>query len=628
MKYLRVLLTAVLLIPISIPFAQAQTPKSDPVKTDPRFFPLDEIKPGMKGVARTIFQGDKPEEFGFEVLGLLDGFPNPKEKIVIMKLTGTLSDRTGIFQGMSGSPAYIDGKLVGAVAYGFPFSKEPIGGITPIQQMVDIFRDNSPAPPKTAQVHKKYSFSDLSVAASTTTTQLPAPMIPSTTIGTEYGAVPSMAPYIGQTLKPIATPLSFSGITQEALQQFWPQLQSYGLVPLASNSGTAKITPLAPSTKDTLAPGTSISVQLVRGDYAIDAQGTVTWRDGDKIYAFGHPFLGIGSSEMPMSEADVITVVPSLSNSFKLGRATNLVGTISQDRATGVYGKLGQAPKMIPITINVTTSNKAVETYHYEVMSDSFLTPLLMNITMMSSITKTERGLGDSTIESKGKISLRGQSPVMIESRYSGRSIAPGMTTLATTRPLDLLMNSGFKDLDIENIEVDVLSSDGKNTGSLDRLWVDKTEVKRGQKIELQAFARDDEGKEFVQRIPIEIPRDVPAGKLSILVGDGSTMDTIEQRLIQSPLVNPQDTADLVQALNKRRKNDRLYVMLLRSDDGAIINNQELPSLPPSVLATLNSSRTSGGFTPVSLSAQLEIELPAAKFVISGQRVITIDVIR
>src|SRR5882724_2455041 len=197
MKYLLALMFAFLLVFGSFPIARAQNPKSDSGKSDPRFFPLDQIKPGMKGVARTIFQGDKPEEFGFEVLGLIDGFPNPKEKIVIMKLTGTLADRTGIFQGMSGSPAYIDGKLVGAVAYGFPFSKEPIGGITPIQQMVDIFRDNSPAPPKTAQVTKKYSFGDLAVAASTRTSQLPAtqspaPMVPSTTIGTEYGAVPSM----------------------------------------------------------------------------------------------------------------------------------------------------------------------------------------------------------------------------------------------------------------------------------------------------------------------------------------------------------------------------------------------------------------------------------------------------
>ena len=360
----------------------------------------------------------------------------------------------------------------------------------------------------------------------------------------------------------------------------------------------------------------------------MDAQGTVTWRDGDKIYAFGHPFLGIGTAEMPMSEADVVTVVPNMNNSFKLGRATHLVGTISQDRATGVYGKLGQAPKMIAATINITTSNKAVETYHYEMLSDSFLTPLLMNITMMSSIAKTERGLGDSTIELSGKINLRGQSPVLIENRFSGRSIAPAMATLSTTRPLDLLMNSGFKDFDVESIEVNIKSSDVKSVGSLDRLWIDKTEVKRGQTVELQAFARDDEGKEFVQRIPIEIPSDVPAGKLTILVGDGATMDGVEQRLIQSPLLNPQSTADLVQALNKRRKNDRLYVMLLRSDDGAIINNQTLPALPPSMLATLNSTRTSGGFTPMSLAPALEIEVPPAKFVVSGQRVITIDVIR
>src|SRR5258708_3859917 len=163
MKYLIALLFATLLVSASFPVALAQTEKKDPA-VDPRFFPLDQIKPGMKGVARTIFQGDKPEEFGFEVLGLIDGFPNPKEKIVIMKLTGTLADRTGIFQGMSGSPAYIDGKLVGAVAYGFPFSKEPIGGITPIQQMVDIFKDHAAGgQAQTADIHKKYSFKDLAV---------------------------------------------------------------------------------------------------------------------------------------------------------------------------------------------------------------------------------------------------------------------------------------------------------------------------------------------------------------------------------------------------------------------------------------------------------------------------------
>src|SRR5581483_9791899 len=282
MKNLLILLVAVTMICAVLPTAFAQKQK-----IDPRFFPLDQVKPGMKGVAKTIFQGDKPQEFGFEVLGVIDGYPNPKQQTILMKLTGPLTDRTGVFAGMSGSPAYIDGKLVGAVAYAFPFSKEPIGGITPIEQMVEIFENHSAdaAPSTTAEAHKKYSFKDLAAVDVNSTTQLPEPALNSTTIGAEYGNVPSMAPYIGQTLKPIATPLSFVGITPEALKQFWPELQAYGLMPVAANSGSAKITPLKPATNDTLAPGASISVQLVRGDYTLDAQGTVTWRDGDKIYA-------------------------------------------------------------------------------------------------------------------------------------------------------------------------------------------------------------------------------------------------------------------------------------------------------------------------------------------------------
>jgi SpoIVB peptidase S55 len=588
-----------------------------------QLMPLDQVRAGMKGYGMSVFQGSKPERFEVEVLGTLEGVPNPKQSLVIARLSGALVDRTGVFAGMSGSPVYIDGKLVGAVAYAFPFAKEAIAGITPIKYMIDIFEQGQKEEPRSSQ---HISFKTLiGQSASTSFDSLPA--LPSAQIGARAATGGALAPYVGQTIVPIATPVTFSGIPQNVVDTFAGDLRKIGIQPIAGVGGGSSLGPMVTANENTLAPGSSVSVQLVRGDFTIDAAGTVTHRDGDRIYAFGHPFLSSGTTSWPMAESSIVTVVPNLNNSFKLSAAGNLVGSINQDRATGVYGQLGEKPRMVPVRLTVHTSRNKTETYTFEIVSDPFLTPLLTKITMFSAITATERQIGSQTLKLSGSIAMNGQSDIRLDNSFTSPNGAALFAVNAVAQPLAVLLNSGFNALDLRGIDVDVTSTDTRSSGSLNRLWIDKTEVRRGEAIEMQAFARNDNGSEFVERIPLVIPADAPIGPLVITVGDGASLNQAD-RAQPSADFSPRDLGQLVRAINKLKRNNRLYVRVMRAGTGAIVNNEEMPVLPPSMLATLGSSRTSGGYTPLSVATLAEHELPPSQFIISGQQTITINVVK
>jgi hypothetical protein len=552
--------------------------------------PIEQIKPGMKGYGLTVFEGTRPERFEVEVLGLLDGLPNPKQKVIIARLGGPLIARTGVFAGMSGSPVYIEGKLVGAVAFTFQFSKEPIAGITPISYMIENSMDQSNPP------RPKKLISPLRAAQAAQ-----------------------------QGLVPIATPLAFSGIPEQVVEMFAEELKGLGIYPIAGISGGSDLSPMGPAEADTLAPGSSVSVQLVRGDFTIDAAGTVTYRDGDRIYAFGHPFLGLGSAQWPMAESSVVTVVPNLNNSFKLSVGGRLVGSITQDRSTGVFGRLGQQPRMIKMQVAVHTSRNKTETYNFEIVSDSLLTPILARITTLAAISATERSLGSHTLKLNGRILIGGHDNVILDNSFSAPNGAALAAAASVEKPLSMLMNSGFEDLDLQGIQLEVTSIESRSMGTLSRIWVDKTEVRRGERIELQIFARNDGGTEVVERVPLELPTDAPLGPLTIAVGDGASISQLE---IRSADFVPKDLDQLIRAINKMKRNNRLYVKVMRAGAGAIVNNEEMPTLPPSVLAALNSQRTAGGYAPLSVATIAEQELSPWRSLISGLQTITITVVR
>jgi hypothetical protein len=580
-------------------------------------FPLEELRPGMKGVSRSVFSGSETQEFGVEILGVLPGFTGPRQSTIIAKLSGTNVARTGVFAGMSGSPVFIDDRLVGAIAYSFPFAKEPICGITPIKQMIDIFEQGTDAP----KAHEPRAISFAKLASAEWTPDLPKQAVGATSLIAPVSAGSPLESLLGQQIQPIATPVVFSGINQQTLSLFSSALTSAGLLPVSGIGGSAAITPLSSFDEKTLTPGSSVSVQLVRGDYSVAASGTVTFRDRDQIYAFGHPFLSLGGADMPMTESSVVIVIPNAYNSFKLAVPGRMVGAISQDRATGIFGQLGHAPRMIPVKITLHTSRNRAEEFSYEVVSDQFLTPLLMGITVFNSIGARERAQGDSTVSVHGSIAVEGQKAISLERRFSSANAAM-LTAGSVVGPVAELLASGFADVRIKSIVLDISSSEEKSNATLERISLDRTEVLRGESVEVQAYVRTDSGKQFVERIPVQIPADAPAGQLLITIGDGATL----QESSTAKVFIPRDLEQLVNTINKIKKNDRLYLKLLRPAPGVVIGTSELPNLPPSIVATLNNDRSSGGYTPTALSLIYERELAPAEFVITGQQTISVSV--
>ncbi len=603
-------------------FAQAPAVRgtSGGENTSGNFFPLSQLKEGMHGKARTVFRGSEPEEFNVEILGVIPGAIGPKQDLIVGRLSGGGADRTSVFAGMSGSPVYIDGKLVGAISYSFPFSKEPICGITPIEQMIAIF-EKKEGPKMTAAEPKAISFSEL---ASTSWT-VNFPKNPAASSGLLAGVSNNslLMAVAGQSFQPIATPMTFTGFSQQTLNLFTPQLLEAGLIPVSAVGGSAPISSMKKADATTLVGGDSVSMQLTRGDYSLAAAGTVTWRDGDKIYAFGHPFLSLGTSDLPMAESHVVTVIPSVNNSFKLAVPDSMVGTMTQDRATGVLGKLGQAPKMIPVRINVTSSRGQTDVINFEVAKDDFLTPLLLNIAIYNTAVAQERSLGDATVQIAGEISIKGQQSIKLDRRFAGGQ-APQFAAASVAAPVAALMKSRFDDLEISGITLNLTSSDGSKTAVLDRMSIDRMQVKAGETVEVQAFARTNSGKIFVQRIPVTIPVDTPAGVFSITVADGKE---IQESSAMQHFV-PRDLKELVATINRMKQADRLYLQTFRTTNGVVIGSSEMPNLPPSVLATLNNDRTAGGIKPAVQTIVNELAIAPAEFLITGQQTLTIEVIK
>ncbi|HYP51846.1 MAG TPA: hypothetical protein VEQ34_12965, partial [Pyrinomonadaceae bacterium] len=288
---------------------------------------------------------------------------------------------------------------------------------------------------------------------------------------------------------------------------------------------------------------------------------------------------------------------------------------------TGVFGKLGQAPKMIPVKLNLQTSREKKETFNFEVAKDDFLTPLLLNIAIYNSISAMERGIGDSTIQIEGNIKVKGQEPIKIERRFTG---AQAMQNAAgsVAVPVNALLRSGFDNAEISEVVLNVASTDGNQAAVLERIALDRTEVKTGESFEVQAFVRNKAGQIFVQRTPVTVPKDTPAGTLLVSVGDGGSV----QQVAASRSFVPKNLGEIIKTINEIKKNDRLYVKTYRVTNGAIIGAKELPNLPPSVLATLNNDRTAGGFTPTVLTVLTEQVIAPADYVITGQQVLTIEV--
>jgi hypothetical protein len=619
---LRSISVAILLIAALSLSLSAQTTK---------FMSVDEIRPGMKGFGRTVFQGTKIEQFDVELLGVLKNYA-PKQDMILARLSGGPLARTGVIAGMSGSPVYVDGKLVGAVAFSFPYATEPIAGIQPIQQMLGLLDSKNGVPQKIARADADLSGKEVLLSESPTSfvlgqlqklakgASLQELFLPQSLLSSTTGTTAPNA----ASLTRIQTPLFVSGATPAAIQQFSSMFSAFGFTPVQGGGGGSAQN-LVGSTPSKIEPGSSINVELIRGDLSWSANGTVTYVDGDKVYAFGHPNLAAGPTEVPMSAGYVISLLPNLQNSFKLAVPLDVVGSFQQDRSTGIAGTLGSASKMIPVNLTLHSSLNSVNKYKFEVAADRFLTPPLMNFIVFNAITASERALGEMTLYISGQINLKNQEPVNIGNVFSSDANGPALASVAAISPLQYLLMAGYDGVVIDNINLDITSMDRKTNAQLERISVNKAEVAPGETVTLTAYLRTTNGETVIEQYPVKVPAGLPAGQVQLLVGDGTTVTNLDIR--RGPSGIPAGIKQVINELNKLRKNDRLYIKVVSSEPGVIIGGEELPSLPPSMSALINSDRSSSrSVSGLPKSTVQEYELPQSKFVIQGQRSLSLTV--
>ncbi len=549
-----------------------------------QMFPLSEVRPGLKGVGRTVFEGDKIVEFQVEILGVLKNAIAPKHDVILGRLSGSPLEKTGVALGMSGSPVYIDGKLLGAVALSFPFSEEPVAGITPIEEMLEVVPEAGLPSPATRPTGVPFR-----IARAPGDTSGEGRLIPEEgdTVSLLSRSVPPEN--VGGTLAGLRLPLRFGGFSSETIQAATSLFERIGFEPL--QGGNLSAGDSAAVTAD-LVPGSMVSLLLVRGDLNLNADCTVTLRRGDNLFACGHRVLLQGPTEIPFAQARVLATIPSLIASFKLDAPGTPLGTIRQDRFGAIYGTIGEEARMIPVHIKVdSTLNKQAE-YRFEMVQETFLSPLLLNLGVVSTLTATERMLGPSTLEIRGKINLGNGEAIDLEDVISADINTPAAAGAAVSTPLAYLLAGGFYGLRLHDIDLAIVSKNEKHVATLDQVWATKSEVHAGDHIELTAVMRTPSGERITQKIPIYIPANLRDKALSVIVGSGPTINTLQSGL--NPMnAPPRDLSQLVRSLNRTRRNNRLYALLMTPQRSFVLQGDEYPSPPPSLVQTLLSDPAS-----------------------------------
>lgn len=598
----KVVIIVSLLSFLGVACAQTQQNQNSPsVKTatqPTQFMSVAEVRAGMKGIAYTVFEGTQPETMGVEVLGVLKNMNGPKSDVVLVRLTGKKAEYTGVVAGMSGSPVYINGKLLGAIAYRIgQFSKEPIAGVTPIQQMLEINEFDSSINPQTSAVAAK-------------------PVAPEKTSGPGAADMTSIGD-VTQYLKPIASPFVFDGFTESSLKEFAPQFAAAGITPVmgvGSSSDQKQPEPMV--------PGSAVSAILVRGDMDVAATCTVTYMDATHLLACGHPLTQYGMVDMPMTKANVIATLASPLNAFKIINTTEPVGAFVQDRKTGIMGVFGREPQMIPVTLSIHGPSGPKE-FHYEVLNNPKLTPLMMMTTVYNALMGMNQYGEETTYRMNGRIHVNGYPDVRLNNMFSPTDTQP--TAFAVAMALGdhfgRIYDNPFQAPTVGGVNLEFELERDRRSAVLENARTDVTEARPGDEITVEAVLRPYRGDRIVRRIPVRVPTSVPQGTLRILVSDAETLDRTRR---MSP-VRGLDLNSTIDLLNEEHLNDHLYVSLLEPNPQATVEDKVMPGVPLSVMNVMDGMRSTQQMVVFNESAVHESSTPVG-YVVTGSQVISLTI--
>jgi hypothetical protein len=546
-------------------------------------YPVRELAAGMRGYTLSdLGDGAGVQRFDVEIVGVLRSYA-PKQDLILARIHSETIAKTGIIAGMSGSPVYVDGKLVGALAYGWPFSREPICGITPIQSMLDIRKapPSAPVPIGGAATRVSAFMDDFRNRDFThVLDDLVAPLKRESTAA-------------GMSMLPL--PVSFSGSLSPG-GLFDRMTEAAGW--LAAPSGASASAMSAPAggangtDMDRLEPGSAVAAVLLSGDMVMSATGTVTWVDGNSILAFGHPFLSMGPVDMPMARAEVLTVLPSLYRSFKFSSTGARLGSVSQDRSTGILGSFGKPPTMVPVTIKMTSEDVPTQTFQFEVVHNAMLTPILLALATDSVLTTLEKRAGERTIVWKSAIETDDRA-VRWDSVFTGltaREEAVGSLALLT----NYLMANEFHDLSVKGVEIEIVHSDRLQSARIVHVEAQKERVRPGDSVPIWIDLEDFRGGPRRVVMTARVPEDAPPGPLTVFVGDGNAATAYDLSLYPP---DPHSLDQVLDFLSRMRPPNTLNLLAYRSAPGAVVNGEPLAALPPTRAALLRD-RGPGDGTP------------------------------
>ncbi len=556
-----------------------------------QIFKESDLKPGMKGYAWTVLKGSEPEAIPVEILGIYLNQWGPKQDVILAKLGGK-GQRTNVAAGMSGSPVYIDGKLVGAIALRFStFSPDALCGITPIELMLEVNEFDSSLPSNARTPGKSAAHN----AASADPNAVSVPLSP----------ISGMVP--------IETPLNFAGFNENVVPAFAPEFQQMGMTVAGGGAASTMISPKpVAGWQQSLQPGDAVSGILVTGDMSISAMCTVTYNDGKHVLFCGHSFFNLGPVDMPMAKADVITTLASQYQPTKFGNATEIVGALKQDRHSGVLGDLGETAEMVPVTLKVRSfgENNTVRKerdLHFSVFIQQKWTPYLMMMTLFNSISSLNEFAEESTYRLSGKVALDGQQGVSLSTMLAaneGPAPVPNQLAGWWGDKFNRLFLNPVQIPKLKSVDATVDILPDRREAVIENAWVPASEVEAGTEVPVKVFVRPYRGERIERDFTLKIPAGLPKGEHRVLFSDAETLNRMQSAAAMSePFIDIKQTVSL---MNQERSNNKLYVSLVEPRPTVFYEDKTLPSLPASIMNVMQTDRTASRRLQSSAESAME----------------------
>jgi hypothetical protein len=570
--------------------------------------PVDSLRAGQAAVVRTVFEGSAVDTFGAVIVGVLRS-GRADGDMILARATSERVVRSGVAQGMSGSPVYVEGRLVGALSSGWQFTREPLFGITPIGEMLPVLDlparggGDASAGPGGLGGGLDTGWRGLAWAE-------PAPAV----------APPGPAAAAAAPAR-LALPLVCAGMAPAALEAFGRGVAPLGFLAVPGGRASGGGPP-----SEALVPGAAVAVDLMRGDLQLSAIGTVTYRDGDRVLLFGHPFFQAGDVRLPISTAEITTIVPSAISAFKLGVRGRAAGVAEQDRRTAVSGRVGGTVSLLPLRVTLAGPGRPVQTFRFECVEDRLLAPSLVGAAATNSLLESGGSGGGQTLRWTLRVHRTGVAPLVVTDVAAGDA-PPAEFAAGVAGPLRFLFNNPFERLRLDSVSVDVAVEPVREQWTLRSARLLDAAVRPGGTARVRLEVERWRGEREVRTVDLDVPEETPEGRQVLYVGGAQEYTRYEATRLPARY-RPTSLADAWERLGASRPSDGLYLALVARAPEITSDGRDYPELPLSALTVLGSAQAAGERGRRGDAALLDTRRVEVGGVVRGELLLNVNVDR